>query len=74
MYYLCFIVVNILDLLFKNLDSQKKAQKTDHLESNCCYMVNAIRSILPYLVLYVASAPECLSLRSEDTPMGELST
>lgn len=36
-------------------------------------MVNAIRSILPYLVLFVASAPECLLLRDKDTPRGELS-
>lgn len=36
-------------------------------------MVNAIRSILPYLLLYVASAPECLSLRNKDTPRGKLS-
>jgi len=36
-------------------------------------MVNAIHSILPYLVLYVASASECISLRDEDTPRGELS-
>jgi len=36
-------------------------------------MVNAIRSILPYLVLFVASAPECISLRNEDTPRGEQS-
>lgn len=36
-------------------------------------MVNAIRSILPYLVLFVASAPESLSLRDESIPRGELS-
>lgn len=36
-------------------------------------MVNAIRSILPYLVLFVASAPECISLQNNDTPRGELS-
>lgn len=36
-------------------------------------MINAIRSILPYLVLFVASAPECLSLQKNDTPRGELS-
>ncbi|XP_022161286.1 lisH domain and HEAT repeat-containing protein KIAA1468-like isoform X1 [Myzus persicae] len=71
----CYMrLMNSLTTQIKTLDSQKKSQKTDQLESNCCYMVNAIRSILPYLVLYVASAPECISLRDEDTPRGELRT
>lgn len=45
----------------------------EQLELNCCCMVNAIRSILPYLVLFVASAPECLSLHEKDIPRGEMS-
>ncbi|XP_050427813.1 RAB11-binding protein RELCH homolog isoform X2 [Adelges cooleyi] len=71
----CFTrLINSLNTQIEALDSQRKSQKVEQLENNCCAMVSAVRSILPYLVLYVASAPECLALRNDNMPRGELRT
>ncbi|XP_050533582.1 RAB11-binding protein RELCH-like isoform X2 [Daktulosphaira vitifoliae] len=70
----CFTrLINSLISLIEALESQKNIQKVELLERNCCAMVHAIRSILPYMVLYVASAPECLSLKKDHMSRGELS-